>query len=66
MTGPILDSPWLEVADVMRYARCGRTDIMAALADESLRGSQLKPGGKWRVHRADVDSWLRGERRVAS
>lgn len=59
---PALDSPWLQLAEVCRYARAGRTDVLAALADGTLRGSQLKPGGKWRIHRDDVDAWLRGEK----
>lgn len=57
MTG----SPWLFVADVVDYARVGKRDVLAALADGSLRGHQLKPGGKWRVHRDEVDAWLRGQ-----
>lgn len=55
------ESPWMLLADVVKYARSSRTEILAALADGSLRGHQRTQGGKWRVHREDVDSWLRGE-----
>lgn len=61
MTAPILDSPWLLVPEVMRYARVGNRDVLGALGDGSLRGHQVKAGGKWRIHRDDVDAWLRGE-----
>ena len=58
MTAP---SPWMTVPEVAAYARMGRTEILTALNDESLRGHQTKPGGKWRVHVEDVDAYLRGE-----
>lgn len=57
-------TPWLLVPEVVAYSKVGKRDVLAALADGSLRGSQLTAGGKWRVHRDDVDSWLRGERPV--
>lgn len=60
MTAPI-DTPWMTVAEVKDYGRIGRSDILAALNDGSLRGHQVKAGGRWRVHRDDVDAWLRGE-----
>lgn len=62
MTAPhITDSPWMIVREVMVYARASKSEVLGALADGSLRGNRRKPGGKWRVHRADVDAWLRGE-----
>lgn len=60
MTAPE-SSPWMLVPEVAAYSRVGKRDVLAALADGSLRGHQIKAGGKWRVHRADVDAWLRGE-----
>lgn len=61
-----VDTPWMTVPEVAAYARSSRTEVLEALTDESLRGSQVKPGGKWRVHRDDVDAWLRGLPAVSS
>lgn len=61
MTGPALDSPWLTVAEVAQYARSSKSEVLAALAAEDLRGSQLRTNGRWRIHREDVDAWLLGE-----
>lgn len=60
MTAPI-DSPWMTVAEVRTYSRQGRREVLDALNDGSLRGHQRKRGGRWTVHRDDVDAWLRGE-----
>lgn len=55
------ESPWMTLPEVQAYARSGRVELLAALADGSLRGHQRKAGGRWRVHRDDVDAWLRSE-----
>ena len=53
------DEPtWILVAEVQDYARIGQRELLAALADGSLRGHQNKPGGRWRIHRDDVDAWV--------
>lgn len=59
MTAP--ETPWKVLPEVQAYARMGRSEILAALNDGSLRGHQTKAGGRWRVHRDDIDAWLRGE-----
>ena len=59
MTAP--SSPWMTVPQVQTYSATGKADVLAALADGSLRGYQRRAGGRWRIHRDDVDSWLRGE-----
>lgn len=56
-----IDTPWMTVPEVAAYARSSRSDILAALACEELRGHQRVAGGRWRIHRDDVDAWLRGE-----
>lgn len=61
MTARAIDTPWLTVAEACQYSRVGRTDLLAALNSEELRGSQIKRNGRWRVHRDDLDAWLRGE-----
>lgn len=53
--------PWLLVPEVAERARCGKSEVFAALTDGRLRGYQRSKGGRWRVHVEDVDAWLRGE-----
>lgn len=55
------ETPWMTVPDVQAYSHTGRREVLAALADGSLRGHQRKANGRWRVHRDDVDAWLRCE-----
>jgi excisionase family DNA binding protein len=57
MTG----AEWLTVQESARRAKAGERTIRRALADESLRGHQKVPGGKWRIDAADLDAWVRGE-----
>lgn len=54
--------PWLTVLQAAARAQRSRRVVMAALADESLRG--YRPGERchWRIHQDDVDAWVRGER----
>lgn len=59
MTGSITDSPWMTPEEVMEYSRTGSSEVYAALNDGSLLGHQRKAGGRWRVHRDDVDTWIR-------
>ena len=61
MTAPkVIESPWMTLAEVCSYGRIGRKEVLAALNSDELVGHQTKAGGRWRVHREDVDSWLRG------
>lgn len=67
MTGPAYVSPWLTVAEAVTYTKRAKTTVHEALRDGSLLGSQPmrngKPlaGGKWLIHRDDLDRWVRGE-----
>lgn len=55
-------SPWMSVQDVCQYGHTNRTTVYRALQIGELRGHQhVAPRGTWRVHRDDVDLWLRGE-----
>lgn len=54
-------SPWLTVPQAAARSHHGRAMILAALADESLRGHQPKPKAHWRIHVDDLDAWVRGE-----
>lgn len=51
---------WLLVPEVAQRARCGKGEVLAALADGSLHGHQRVANGRWRVHRDAVDSWVAG------
>lgn len=62
MTAADVPTPWLLLPEAMTYARIGRTDLIAALETGALRGHQTKPGARWRIHRDDLDAWLRGEK----
>lgn len=59
---PAVSTPWMLTGEAAPYARCSEDEIRDALASGELRGSQRKPGGRWRIHRDDLDAWLRGER----
>lgn len=56
------ETPWMTVPDVCRYAHANKNIVYRALQVGELRGHQhVAPRGTWRVHRDDVDLWLRGE-----
>lgn len=56
-------SPWMTTTEARLYARCGRRQLLAALHTGELAGTQrTAPRGTWRIHRDDVDAWLRGLR----
>lgn len=55
------ESPWMSVAQVRVYAGTGETTTYHALQTGELRGVQrTSPRGTWRIHRDDVDAWMRG------
>lgn len=57
------DTPWLTVDEARAYARCGKRQMYHALHTGELVGTQRKrPQGTWRIHRDDLDAWLRGSR----
>lgn len=62
MSTPIdTPSPWLTVDEARAYARCGRQQMYRALHTGELVGTQRKrPQGTWRIHRDDLEAWLRG------
>lgn len=60
------ESPILTVKEAAAYARCCDRLIYRALRRRELKGSQgvgpvQTPRGTWRIHRDDLDAWLRGE-----
>lgn len=58
---------WFTTSQAADYAGCHQVTVADACRSGALRAGQ--PGGagrgRWRIHRDDLDAWLRGER-VAS
>lgn len=52
---------WFSTAQAAEYAGRHQKTVLNALYDGELVGSQRKVGCSWRIHRSDLDSWLRGE-----
>jgi excisionase family DNA binding protein len=57
----VTDSPWLNLDDAARYALVGRDLMRDAVASGECVGYQSMKGGRWRVHRDDLDRWIRGD-----
>jgi excisionase family DNA binding protein len=56
------NSPWYNLPDAATYAAGASSDTIGdALRSGELRGYQAAAGGKWRIHRDDLDAWIRGE-----
>lgn len=55
-------SPWFGTTDGGKYASRHAKTLLKALRRGELRGFQSKANGTWRIHRDDLDAWLRGER----
>lgn len=53
---------WHDTNSAAAYAGHHRQTIADALRDGSLKGAQRVPNGRWRIHRDDLDAWLRGEK----
>jgi hypothetical protein len=56
----MIATDWMTVPEVIDYARSSRTEVQRRCVPARLRGHQVKPQGKYRIHRDDVDAWLRG------
>lgn len=56
-----LDSPiWHTVKTAKAHTGVGTRAILDALRAGELKGSQRVANGKWRIHRDDLDAWMRG------
>ena len=51
---------WLTVQEAAWLARCSCNTVRHALESGELRGYQRRKGGRWHIHREDVDAWMRG------
>ena len=57
------DRIWHDTKSAGVYAGVSTDTILDALQSGECRGYQrVSPGGKWRIHRDDLDAWMRGER----
>lgn len=59
---------WFTTGQAADYAGCNIQTVAEACREGKLRAGQPfgGAGGRWRIHRDDLDAWLRGETRVAS
>lgn len=51
----------MTVAEACAYTKMGKQSVYRALHIGELKGHQsVAPRGTWRIHRDDLDDWLRG------
>lgn len=60
MTLALTDRVWFTAPQAAEYAGCHVRTLQSALQAGELTGSQRVTGGRWRIHRDDIDAWLRG------
>lgn len=56
-----MNSPWMTADEVATYALCHIQTVYKAQRSGALTAAQSCVGGKLRIHRDDVDRWLRGQ-----
>jgi excisionase family DNA binding protein len=68
MTADLNTRTWFTSRQAADYAGVNIQTIAEACRSGALRAGQPfgSAGGRWRINRADLDAWLRGERAVAS
>lgn len=52
---------WFTTRQAGAYATYSPTTILRACESGELKGHQRRPGARWRIHREELDRWLRGE-----
>lgn len=64
MTADLNTRIWLTSRQAADLAGCNQQTIAEACRSGALRAGQPfgSAGGRWRINRADLDAWLRGER----
>lgn len=62
------DSPWLTVRETAAYSRRHKDTVLRALREcqrnggrSGLKGLQQRANTTYRIHRDDVDRWMRGD-----
>ena len=63
MTIDLNERVWHTVQSAIEYSGYSERTILDALRDGTLKGTQRVKNGRWRIERADLDAWLRGESR---
>ena len=60
MTTASLGTPWMTVAQAARYMGRHPVTVRRYLEDGRMTGFQVtEPGGQWRIHRDDIDQFMR-------
>jgi excisionase family DNA binding protein len=54
-----VDSPWLTTREAADYSRFNVSHINRSLRAGDLLGYQATRTGKWKIHRDDLDAWIR-------
>lgn len=62
----MIGSPWLTVPEAAAYAKAGQSTIRRAIANGALPAGRVGEGprGDARIHRDELDTWLRRPRGV--
>lgn len=55
------DRTWFNTSQAADYTGYHATTVRGALESGELVGSQRKPNGRWRIHKDELDAWLKGE-----
>jgi excisionase family DNA binding protein len=61
MTTDVASRIWYDTKQAGQYSGWSSKTVVRALRDGSLKGHQTSAGHRWRIHRDDLDAWLRGE-----
>lgn len=63
MTADLNTRIWMTSRQAAEYTGVNQQTIVDACRSGALRAGQPfgKAGGRWRINRADLDAWLRGE-----
>lgn len=62
-----IESPWLTVKEAAAYARRHAETVRKAVVEHArdprhgLKAYQWKAGATWKIHRDDLERWVRGE-----
>ncbi len=54
---------WFTTRQAGAYATYSPTTVLRACESGELKAYQKSPGSRWRIHRDDLDAWMRGEKR---
>lgn len=55
------DSPWMTVKDAAKYTKWSEWTVRQAVKDGSLEAHGVRSGRGYRLHRDDLDKWMRSQ-----